>query len=163
MNDERAVPATRRFVGALFVVGQLALLAMIAFGPRRLGPEWKAPWSTVALTIGLGLALVGGLLALAAAIQLGRYLTPFPTPAADSMLVQSGAYRFVRHPIYCGLISMAFGWALIVHGDLTLFFACALFALLDAKSRYEERLLVAKFDDYAGYRRRVRRLVPFLY
>ena len=152
-----------RVPDVLFVVAQLALLALIALGPRRLGPEWSAPWVGAALVASVLLAGVGGLLALAGAIQLGRKLTPFPGPRRDAVLVRSGAYRIVRHPIYSGLILMAFGWALYVHGVLTLLLAFVLLCLLDAKTRYEERLLVAQFDDYPDYQREVCRLVPFIY
>jgi len=155
--------ATPAMPGALFVAAQLALLAMIAFGPRRIGPEWHGAWATAAGVVGLFLALIGSVLVLLGAAQLGRNLTPLPGPGADATLIRTGAFRIVRHPIYSGLILAAFGWALFVHGGLTLLFALALFGLLDAKSRYEERLLIARFGDYADYKRRVRRLVPFLY
>jgi len=144
-------------------VTQLVLLAAIAFGPRRLGPDWPGPLAATATVVGLSLALVGGGLALAGALKLGRNLTPLPAPGADARLIRSGAYRVVRHPIYSGLILAAAGWALFIQGGLTLLFVLALFGLLDAKSRYEERLLVARFDDYADYQRRVCRLIPFLY
>jgi protein-S-isoprenylcysteine O-methyltransferase Ste14 len=42
-------------------------------------------------------------------------------------------------------------------------YAALLFLLFDAKARREERWLVEKFPSYAGYQRRVRKLVPFLY
>jgi len=161
----RAKPGGPTQLDVLFVVAQLGLLAAIALGPRTLGPgtDWPSPWSAASVALGAALGLAGGMLALAGALHLGRNLTPFPRPRADAVLVRSGAYRIVRHPIYGGLILMAFGWALWVHGGLTLLYALALLVLLDVKTRHEERWLVAKFDDYRDYQRRVRRLVPFLY
>jgi protein-S-isoprenylcysteine O-methyltransferase Ste14 len=147
----------------MFVVAQLGLLAVIALGPRNLGPEWPAPWATAAVVLGVALGSVGGILTLAGAAHLGSNLTPFPRPKTDATLIRSGAYRIVRHPIYGGLILMAFGWALFVHGNLTLLYALALLVLLDVKARREERWLVLKFGDYPDYKRRVRRLIPFLY
>jgi protein-S-isoprenylcysteine O-methyltransferase Ste14 len=153
----------RELPGSLFVVAQLALLALIAFGPRKLGPEWPGPLATTAIIAGVLMMLVAGGLALMGTAQLGRNLTPLPRPTPNATLIRTGAYRIVRHPIYSGLILAAFGWGLFVHGGLTLLYACALFGLLDAKSRYEERMLVARFDDYTDYKRQVCRLVPFLY
>ena len=147
----------------MFVVAQLGLLAVIALGPRNLGPEWPAPWATAAVVLGVALGSVGGILTLAGAAHLGSNLTPFPRPKTAATLIRSGAYRIVRHPIYGGLILMALGWALFVHGNLTLLYALALVVLLDAKTRHEERWLVAKFGNYPDYKRRVRRLIPFLY
>ena len=37
-----------------------------------------------------------------AAHELGRALTPFPEPRSAGSSVESGPYRFVRHPIYAG-------------------------------------------------------------
>jgi protein-S-isoprenylcysteine O-methyltransferase Ste14 len=162
--SKRATPFKEpRWRGVLFVSAQLSLLALIAMGPRGLGPELPASWVAAAIVGGLVLALVGGILALAGAVHLGPNLTPFPLPSNDATLIRSGAFRIVRHPIYCGLILMAFGWGLFVHGGLTLLYALALFVVLDGKSRYEERLLVAKFEEYRDYQRRVPRLIPFLY
>ncbi|MBM4118604.1 isoprenylcysteine carboxylmethyltransferase family protein, partial [bacterium] len=48
-------------------------------------------------------------------------------------------------------------------GWLTLGYVLALFLLLDHKSRREERWLVAKHPEYAAYKKRVRRLIPFIY
>ena len=55
------------------------------------------------------------------------------------------------------------GWAIWRHGWLTLLYAALLFLLFDAKARREERWLLEKFPSYSEYKRRVRKLVPFLY
>jgi protein-S-isoprenylcysteine O-methyltransferase Ste14 len=86
---------------------------------------------------------------------------PFPKDGAD--LVQTGPFALVRHPMYSGGLVLAVGWALCVQSWLTLGYAIALFVFLDAKSRREERWLAEKFPAYASYRRRVRKLIPFVY
>ena len=65
--------------------------------------------------------------------------------------------------MYGGGLVIALGWALVVEGWLTLVWVVVLFVFLDAKSRREERWLAEKFPAYAAYRRRVRKLVPFVY
>ena len=107
--------------------------------------------------------LAGSLLAAAGAIHLGTNLTPFPRPKEDGRLVTTGAYRLVRHPIYSGLVFMAFGWSLRVHSWLTIGYAVLLFAFLDLKSRREELWLSEKFPAYSAYRAHVRKLIPFIY
>jgi protein-S-isoprenylcysteine O-methyltransferase Ste14 len=109
------------------------------------------------------LAACGGLLALDGALRMGSRLTPSPRPRDGAPLLVNGSYALVRHPMYCGLILAAFGWALFMNGPLTLLYACILFGWLDMKSRHEERLLEETYDGYADYRSRVRRLVPFVY
>jgi protein-S-isoprenylcysteine O-methyltransferase Ste14 len=78
------------------------------------------------------------------------------------MLVTTGPYGIVRHPIYSGGIGIAYGWALVAQGWLTLVYATLPFLFLEIKSAREERWLVEKFPDYESYRRKVPKLVPFL-
>jgi protein-S-isoprenylcysteine O-methyltransferase Ste14 len=65
--------------------------------------------------------------------------------------------------MYAGGIVLAFGWALAVHGWLTLVYATVLAIFLDIKSSREERWLVEKFPEYPDYQRRVSKLIPFIH
>lgn len=133
--------------------------------PRTLPglPEWSSSFKSAG-TIAGGLMLVSGAcLAAAGTFHHGRNLTPFICPKANSILFEQGAYRLVRHPIYSGLLQMAFGWGLWSHGWLTLGYSLIFFIILDRKSRREEALLRKTFPGYAAYSDRVKRLIPFIY
>jgi protein-S-isoprenylcysteine O-methyltransferase Ste14 len=65
--------------------------------------------------------------------------------------------------MYAGGIALAYGWALVVRGGLTLVYATVLLIFLELKSAREERWLAAKFPDYRDYQRRVRKLIPFIH
>jgi protein-S-isoprenylcysteine O-methyltransferase Ste14 len=147
------------------VVAQLALFALVLFGPRRFGgwPAWPASGERAGSIAGAILMPLGALLIIAGALRLGSSLSPLPHPKDDARLFETGAYGIVRHPIYGGGIIMAFGWGLWVHGWATIAYALLLAVFLDIKARREERWLSEKFADYAAYRRRVRKLVPFVY
>lgn len=151
--------------GEWYVVTQGVLFALVLFGPRTLpgAPPWPSAWAGAAQVFGAALALAGTLLAAAAVLRLGRNLTPLPHPKADGELVVSGPYAWARHPIYGGVILLAFGWALWVQGTLTLLWALVLTVFFDVKSRREELWLIARFPAYADYRRRVCKLLPFIY
>lgn len=69
----------------------------------------------------------------------------------------------IRHPIYTGLSLCAFGWSLLHGSVLSLICTLALVVFFDIKARREERWLAVKFDGYAAYRQRVRKLIPFIY
>jgi protein-S-isoprenylcysteine O-methyltransferase Ste14 len=151
--------------GEWYVVVQVALFGLIALGPLLDGggPGWPAPWGGVARVVGAFLSLYGGALALYGLLGLGRNLSALPHPKDDAELVERGAYRLVRHPIYGGLLLGAFGWGLAAHSGLTLAFAAALLVLFELKSRREEAQLARKFAGYADYQRRVRKFIPFVY
>jgi protein-S-isoprenylcysteine O-methyltransferase Ste14 len=107
--------------------------------------------------------LIGAVLATRGVVDLREALTPFPHPRPDAPLVEQGAYRLARHPIYGGLVLGAVGWGLITASALALALATVLLAFFDLKSRREEAWLVDRFPAYEAYRRRTRRLIPFVY
>ncbi|MGH9466963.1 MAG: methyltransferase family protein, partial [Terriglobales bacterium] len=78
-------------------------------------------------------------------------------------LIQNGPYRFVRNPIYTGLILMFLGTALVVgHSSSLLAVVLAIFGYW-IKLKQEEQVMQTQFPAaYAAYRARVKALIPFL-
>jgi protein-S-isoprenylcysteine O-methyltransferase Ste14 len=151
--------------GEWYVVIQLIFFALIGLGPRHLPGmvDWPEPWATAGVFLGLGFGFVGGLMGLAGVFSLGSNLTAVPHPKDDAELVVSGAYQFVRHPIYSGIILAATSYAFVVNGTLTFLYVLILFLFFDIKSRREEKWLAHKFPAYPAYQQRVRKLIPFIY
>lgn len=96
-------------------------------------------------------------------MKVGRALTPLPYPTDEAVLQEAGVYRVVRHPMYCGVLLAAVGWALLRRGWLTFAYAAAGWLFIEMKIRREEKWLVERFPAYLEYRRRVAKLIPFLY
>jgi protein-S-isoprenylcysteine O-methyltransferase Ste14 len=151
--------------GELFVIAQFVVIALVALAPRTLSslPEWSSSAQAAGKITGGVLLFSGTLLAAAGALKLGRNLTPFICPKANAVLLDKGAYGIVRHPIYAGILQMACGWGLWIHGWLTLCYVLLLFMVFDRKSRREEEFLRRFFPEYDSYSRRVKRLIPFIY
>lgn len=152
--------------GEWYVIGQFALLALIAFGPATMAglPPWNPLWQTIGTVAGVALFVFGAVLALAGSLKLGRRnFTPFVCPKAGGYLLEQGPYRLVRHPIYSGLLFIGLGWGLWRHSLLTVGYTVMLFLLLDCKARREEKWLEMRFPGYAAYRKKVRRFLPFIY
>lgn len=78
-------------------------------------------------------------------------------------LIDRGPYRFVRHPIYTGMLVMALGSALAadrVGSFAGLLCWCMSFWI---KLTQEEKLMARHFpDEYPAYKKRVKALVPFV-
>lgn len=151
--------------GEWYVVIQVILFGLVAFGPASFPswPAWVGVWHTSTIVAGLVLGGLGGLLVLGGLVSLGSNLTAVPRPKENAHMVEHGAYRWVRHPIYSGIILGAFGLGLLRGGWLSLLYALILFFFFDVKSRREELWLREKYDGYAAYQQRVRKLIPFLY
>jgi protein-S-isoprenylcysteine O-methyltransferase Ste14 len=150
--------------GIGFVVVQGFLLAVLFFGPSYLNADASiAPPKGLLLWLGYGIFIVGTVIALIAAINLGKNLTPLPRPKENAELIQGGLYRFVRHPIYFGVIMLSVGWGLIQQSTLVWLYVLIIAIFFDIKSRKEEQWLQAKFSAYADYQGRVRKLIPWIY
>lgn len=107
-------------------------------------------------------ALLGIGQSLLAIVQLNRNLSPFPTPLRDGELIKTGIFKFVRHPIYGGIILFTSGYAVSSQNVSKILIACILWCLFYFKSKYEESLLLKRYPDYENYRNKTARFFPFL-
>jgi protein-S-isoprenylcysteine O-methyltransferase Ste14 len=148
--------------GEGWVVLQGVILAAIA-GAGLLGPAWDGDLRVMTSVLGLTLIVAGGILATRGLVDLRENLTALPHPRDGASLVETGAYRLVRHPIYGGLILGAAGWAFLTASPAALLGAATLLGFFDLKSRREEAWLAARFTGYDAYRQRTRRFFPLLY
>ena len=143
------------------------LLQVVLFGAIAVsgaaGPAWGGWPAAVGIAIGGVLIGCGAILSLRGLLDLRENLTPFPRPLEGARLVETGAYRLVRHPIYGGLVLGALGWGLVRASPLTLAGALLLAAFFDLKSRREEIWLSERYADYPAYRSHTHRLLPWVY
>ena len=112
----------------------------------------------------LGTVVFAGGIALAiwARVHLGRNWGMPMTQKAEPELVTSGPYRYVRHPIYSGLLAALLGTALATN-LLGLVVVGVLGAYFYYSASVEEKNLIATFPSaYPAYRDRTKMLIPFV-
>jgi protein-S-isoprenylcysteine O-methyltransferase Ste14 len=109
------------------------------------------------------IVLAGLAVMLWARVILGRNWSADVALKEGHELVTSGPYRWVRHPIYSGLLLMALGWA-VWRGRYSGFWGLAVLLLLFwIKARAEEQLMIQHFGDaYRSYKARVKALIPYV-
>ncbi len=140
----------------LMVLGQVVLLGLIAALPRR--HDWTIPLDVARACIVV--TVIGILVMVVAATELGRGLTAAPLPNKHAQLRTAGLYRHVRHPIYTGLLLAGIAYTL-PSGNGWVAAACGLLILLiNFKARWEERHLERRFLEYAAYSRHTSRFIP---
>lgn len=132
--------------------------------PSRVGVRWGVippiPW---VMWLGAAVTLAGFLFAVWARLSLGRNWSGMVTVKHEHQLIRTGPYRFVRHPIYLGILIAMVGTT-ICRGNLWSFVGVALVWLgLWLKLRFEERFMVETFGaEYESYRRTTGAILPRL-
>lgn len=108
---------------------------------------------------------VGLVLRIYSIIYLGRFFTINVAIATDHRLIDSGPYRFVRHPAYTGGLMLCLGFGLGIGNWLSLvIIVVPIFAALWWRMKIEEAaLLEALGEPYRNYMKRTKRLVPMIY
>lgn len=150
--------------GDQVVWGTYAAL-IVAIAAAFIVPAASLPRREIFFVAGLGLLLAGGLLRRHCFRMLGGHFTYAVQVAADQPVIQTGAYKLLRHPSYLAGLLLFAGWGLALTNWVSI--AALIVAPLWFYSRriaVEERALLASMGDrYRAYMNRTKRLVPFLY
>jgi protein-S-isoprenylcysteine O-methyltransferase Ste14 len=149
-----------RQVHQLLIWGSLLFAFGLRFPP--LDRRWL-PTAPFIVAAGLIVQVASGLLAVWARRHLGRYWSGAITTKANHQLVRTGPYRWVRHPIYTGMLGMFLGTA-VVSGELHALLALGIIgAAYWRKIRLEEQHLRRVFGaEYESYQRHSWALIPGL-
>jgi len=122
--------------------------------------EWKFNTSVWLRYSGVLLVILGGLTCCIAVLQLNTNLSPFPTPKRGSSLIHNGVFKYIRHPIYGGILIGLLGGALYFSSIYKMMIVLLLFVLFYFKSKYEEKRLTSAFTEYVNYRKTRGRFFP---
>jgi protein-S-isoprenylcysteine O-methyltransferase Ste14 len=140
----------------LLIAIVIVLIRLHVFRDNRLNSE---PWRDA---IGLALFAAGLGFAIWARVHIGRNWGHPMSQKEDPELVTSGPYRYVRHPIYSGIIlagvgtAVGLGWpVLLAVGLAAIYFSYS--------ATVEERFMTEQFPEtYPAYRSTTKMLVPFV-
>ncbi|MGA8852839.1 MAG: isoprenylcysteine carboxylmethyltransferase family protein [Christiangramia sp.] len=113
--------------------------------------------------VGIILTVSGIIILLLGMLQLNKNLSPFPTPKANSEFVKTGLYKFVRHPIYTGILLNFLGYGIYSGSVFRILITLVLYILFIMKARYEEKLLMKRYNNYASYREKTGRFFPKIF
>jgi len=121
------------------------------------------PHMEVIAWAGAGLCVAGLGFCIWARVTLGRNWSGAVTLKEGHELIERGAYRLVRHPIYTGLIAMFLATVIVLGHAGGIAGLVLVFISFWIKLSDEERVMLKQFpDQYAAYQQRVKRIVPFV-
>jgi protein-S-isoprenylcysteine O-methyltransferase len=162
-SKSNVISKDRHSLGLIWLVN-LSAIALGIFAARRLY-GYGLPWPKAALETGYCLFALGLVLRWYAVIYLGRFFTTNVAIAADHRVIDSGPYRFVRHPSYIGSLLATLGLSLSFQNWISfLVIFVPICAVMRWRIHVEEQALTSALGTaYATYARRTKRLIPFIY
>lgn len=145
------------FIGVPAVVGAALIPALL--------PGARISWFPGSFFLGIVLILFGVAWRWYAILTLGEYFTATVVVQESQPVIQHGPYRLIRHPSYSGVLVLVIGFGLMLGNwaSLFLFTICVLTGLLYRISVEEAALLQGIGQPYAMYRKRTKRLIPYIF
>src|SRR5512132_4657955 len=131
-------------VGFVFLGGPMIVAGIVPWLLTR----WDADPQPVALrVVGVGLLLVGGALVAETTARFALQGRGTPAPwAPPERFVERGSYRFVRSPMYLGVILLIVGQALVLGREILFAWALAAWLMFTGfLAFYEEPQLRRRF------------------
>jgi protein-S-isoprenylcysteine O-methyltransferase Ste14 len=148
------------FIVLLFAAG---VIGAVEAAIHQLAPLPGAAWWPVAL--GVVMIWSGMGFRLWSILTLGRFFKVMVAIQENHRVIDSGPYRWLRHPSYLGAIVCLTGIG-VAEGDwasVAIMLGCSLVAFL-TRIQVEERVLLRELStEYASYSRRTARLVPWVF
>ena len=123
------------------------------------------PATNVYSYIGVAMILIGGLIRIYARKELDRFFSFEVIVQKDHKLIKKGLYKYVRHPMYLGMLFIFFGLAISLYSfygvlALIVFYIPALLYRISA----EEGILIKEFDkEYLDYMDKTKKIIPKVY
>ena len=120
------------------------------------GALFASHWALRAFQVAAFLFIV------AAQITFSRHVSAAPDPAARG-LITTGPYAYLRHPLYAAIIHFAWAGAMDHFSWPVLGWAETVTAGAFTRMHIEEHQLIRKYPEYRAYKKRVKKLIPFVY
>ena len=115
--------------------------------------------------IGLALIIIGVILRFTIVASLGKFFTVNVVITLDHKLKTDGFYKYLRHPSYSASLLSFAGYGVSLNNWLSLIIVvCAVSIAFLIRIRIEEGTLIDHFgEEYLGYQKKTKRLIPFVY
>jgi protein-S-isoprenylcysteine O-methyltransferase Ste14 len=159
----RKQPVADRIVTAIFM---LSLFAWIIFIPIDVFNLKLLPAPPFVVSLCGGVLFLVGFAIIMTAIYQNSFAVPFVEDQTErgQVVVDTGLYASVRHPLYLGVLPFFAGLALWLESYAALIATPVLIGVLVARIFVEENTLRRTLPHYAEYTKKVRyRLIPFVW
>ena len=151
--------------GSLWLLyGLITLGYALSFsiGATKIGRVY--PWNTF-FAIGMAFIAIGLTVRVHSILTLKQFFTYSVAKVDDQKIIESGMYKFIRHPGYLGQLMIFLGISISVSNWLSV-----LLMMVPVTVGYlyriqvEEKFMLEEMrEDYLDYRSRTKRIIPMIY
>lgn len=152
---------------SLFVWATLQSIAFLGlwFAPRQPAIHLPEPtadliFQNVSVWIGWALMGAGTVAAILSVGSVKRSFIKVPSSRHQTKLRVAGIHRWVRHPMYTGLMTVALGYAMTQQSWLKFILLHPIWMLFSARAHFMEAKLKQKFPAYSNYAKQTPRFIP---
>ncbi|MFX1574874.1 MAG: methyltransferase family protein [Promethearchaeota archaeon] len=130
------------------------------------GLDRQFGWSNVPLIVELigFIAFIIGAIIIFLTMKENSYLSKAVEIQQGHVVITTGPYKIVRHPMYLGLIIFITGWCLALGSLLSLIFVAFIVIGLIIRIVFEDKLLHEELEGYKEYAQKTKKkLIPFIW
>ncbi|KIM09837.1 MAG: hypothetical protein KU29_00845 [Sulfurovum sp. FS06-10] len=137
----------------LLVTVQFACILVLVM---RTDTIWAQPFPLLVFLVGASVGVY------AISHNQGDNFNIIPEIKENAELITTGAYAYVRHPMYFSVLLMMLGFLCATPTILHSAVYALLIVVLFLKTRKEESLWIQKSDAYRAYKIKTKSIIPFL-
>ena len=151
--------------GSLWLLyGLITLGYALSFsiGATKMGRVY--PWNTF-FVIGMALIAIGLMVRIHSILTLKQFFTYSVAKVESQRIIETGLYKFIRHPGYLGQWMIFFGISTSISNWLSILVMMILVSVgYLYRIQVEERFMIKELgEDYLNYQARTKRIIPLIY
>ena len=160
-TDKKGVKSSDRYSVYIIILGSVFSFILAVWGIQFLQADIAGvfAWSGI-------LVLYAGIIFRGYSVwTLGRYFTVTVEIKESHRIIKTGPYAYIRHPAYTGSILSLLGMQIGARSLIGLFTVIPIIILMYGyRINMEEKALLDSLGkEYADYKKRTKKLVPFIY
>lgn len=133
-----------------------------SIGTTKLGRIYH--WNAL-FVVGLSLVVIGLMIRIHSILTLRQFFTYSVAKVENHQIIETGLYKFIRHPGYLGQIIIFLGISISISNWLSIFAMMLSISLAYLyRIKVEERYMVEQIGEkYLNYQNRTKRLIPMIF
>jgi protein-S-isoprenylcysteine O-methyltransferase Ste14 len=157
-----ATSGDKRSLWWLYGLITLGYVLSFSIGATKIGRIYD--WNTF-FAIGMALVVIGFVIRIHSILTLKQYFTYSVAKVENHKIIETGLYKFIRHPGYLGQLIIFIGISTSISNWLSILVMMIPITLgYLYRIKVEERFMTEQLgEDYLNYQKRTKKIIPMIY